>query len=270
VGDFLMMTPALKALSKEMKVNLLLPEKSKATFENLDFINKLYSIEEKIDQKKFDCVFDLNDYEFNYEQIYHPTITKPKQEIFADALGVKINSVNPIIKLTKEEENWINQYLKKKNPDAKKIILCAVQSSNPSRDWSIKKWEELIKRLKKLDYKIIVADPNINWEDQDIVFFNHHTLREFFALASKADFIITLDSGLLHIGAAFNKLSLGIFGPTDPKIRCIYDNSHYIHKNLDCEPCWYSRCVDISCMKLLTVDQVESSFLQMLENGIKS
>lgn len=43
------------------------------------------------------------------------------------------------------------------------------------------------------------------------------TLRELAAIISKADFLITVDSAAMHIGAAMRTPTVALFGPTDPK-----------------------------------------------------
>ncbi len=49
IGDFLMLTPSLKQLSKRYKIDLQISPKYKGVFENLSFINKIYSINDKVE-----------------------------------------------------------------------------------------------------------------------------------------------------------------------------------------------------------------------------
>jgi len=122
IGDLLMMTPALKELSKTYKIDLLIPEGYEGVFQNLDFIKDICFNKDTIN---YDKIFDLNDYEFNYEQIYQTKIEKTKQELFAEALNVKITDLKPLIILDKRELAWINNYLKDIN---RKILLLAPKS----------------------------------------------------------------------------------------------------------------------------------------------
>ncbi|MDD3160013.1 MAG: glycosyltransferase family 9 protein [Candidatus ainarchaeum sp.] len=265
IGDLLMLTPALKSLSKTYQVYLQVDEEYFPIFENNPNIHKLISLNEKIEKEKF-IFFDVSDYEFNYEQIYQPLIIKTKQELFANKLEVNITSNKPEIYLTEFEENWANEYIKKFNN--KKIIVLSPKSANLTRDWPIEKWRALINNLKKFNFILIVVDKELNWEDDSIIFFNNHSLRELFSLISKVNFVVCQDSGLLHISAAFNVPTFSIFGPTDPNYRCIYNKSSFIKLNLACSPCWYERCKNLNCLNLLSVESVEKKLLEVIFNEI--
>lgn len=124
----------------------------------------------------------------------------------------------------------------------------------------------LINNINQLGYQIIVVDKDLSWVDNSIVFFNNQPIRKLFALVSNSDFVVSNDSGLLHIAAAFDKPTLSIFGPTDPKMRCVYPKSKYITLNLACMPCWYNRCDGLDCLNLLSVNQVEVKLLEEIVN----
>ncbi len=259
-----MLTPALKELSKQFKIDLLIFSKYKEVFLNLIFINNIFTKNEDIKNIDYDKKVDLSDYEFNYEQIYQPNIQKTKQDLFSDVLNVKISDFKPIIKLTKEEISFAKNYLDKIN---RKIILIAPLTENISRNWPLNKWKDLINKIKKLNYQIIIVDKKLKWADEDLLFFNNHTLRELFSLVAHSDFVICNDSGLLHIAGAFEKTCLGIFGPTNPNLRCIYKNSYSVREKKDCSPCWYNRCDKMICMKELSVNIVENKFLEVVQIG---
>ena len=260
IGDWLMLTPALKSLANKFDIYLEIPKKDYPVFENNPAISGILSTEMK--DTDFIKIFDISDYEFNYEQVYQPTITKPKQELFANALKVDLESVVPVLKITKKEKKWAEKYLKPF--ENKKILVIAPKSANPTRDWPLDKWKTLINRIKKLNYTIIIANKTLNWDDEDLIFFNNQSLRNLFALVSKATFVISNDSGLSHIAAAFNIPSFTIFGPTDPKIRCVYPKSYFTRLDLPCSPCWYDRCDKLNCLKLLSVDKVELDLLRAI------
>ena len=82
---------------------------------------------------------------------------------------------------------------------------------------------------------------------------------EMAALINNCDVIIANDSGPMHISAALDIPTLGIFGPTDPKKHGPYSaNSDYIIKDdLHCIICNKLTCpYDHECMKELPIDEV--------------
>lgn len=267
LGDILMSTPALKELSKNYKIDVLVPKSHSDIFKNLNFINQIiYNIESPQITTQYDKFIDLTDFEFNYEQVSQPLITKTKQEMFAEALNVSISSFKPIIELSKEENDWIDNYIQEHS--LKNILILAVKSANTQRDWNIDNWIKLIDKIKKLNYSVVVVDKQLSWDDKDVHFFNNHTMRELFALVSKADIVVAQDSGILHIAGAFDIPNLTIYGPTDYRMRSIYKDSYHIESKLPCYPCWYKRCPHLSCINCITVETVENKLLEVLQNVI--
>lgn len=261
-----MMTPALKELSKSKIVDLMIPFDFKEVFLNLEFINSLIDINSQVKLECYDKIFDLTDFEFNYEQINQPNINKSKIEIFADALRVFCSETRTYIKLSEKEELWANEFIKNNGLRKGKIILIAVRSANPSRDWGIDKWKQLIYRLKTLNYDIIVVDRELNWADEKIIFFNNHSIRELFSLVSISDAILCNDSGVLHIGGALEKKTLGIFGPTDPRQRCLYKTTYWVDNAKGIQFSWYDRRNYKDFFDAISVGDVERAFLEVISD----
>ena len=262
-----MMTPALRKLGETYDIDMVLP-KYHEVFYNLAYIKNLFSFENQPFKEDYDNVIDLGDYEYNYERIFQPNnITKSKIELFADALKVNINNNKLDIKLSEDEMSWVKNLLSEFNLENKKKILIAIKSTSKSRDWSLENWKILIEKLKKLHYRIIIVDKELKWDDKEIVFFTNLNIRKLFALTSKVDYVICNDSGVLHIAGAFEISTLGIFGPTDPKFRCLYKNSHWITNNLNIAPCWFEKSKNVDYFSTITTEAVERKILEVIENG---
>lgn len=261
-----MMIPALENVAKKGKLDLMIPKGFNEIFFNLNFIDNLIDLNENIENKTYDEIFDLTDYEFNYEQINQPLIDKTKIEIFKDAFNISNKNNKIKINLSEKEKKWGKNFLKKNNLTEKKIILLAVKSANPTRDWKLEKWKSLTKKLKKLNFHLIVIDKDLNWDDEEIIFLNNLTIRELFILVSISEAIICHDSGVLHIAGAFEKKTLSIFGPTDPKVRCIYRNSFWIDNALNIPVSWYDRRNSEDYFNSISVSDVERAFLEVISN----
>lgn len=91
-------------------------------------------------------------------------------------------------------------------------------------------------------------------------------LNQSSSLVQQADKIITNDTGLMHIAAAFKKPILSIWGNTTPKFGMypyLADNSSKIVelKDLNCRPCsklGYEKCPKkhFNCMQLIDSDEI--------------
>ena len=72
-----------------------------------------------------------------------------------------------------------------------------------------------------------------------------------------ARFVVTNDSGPMHIAAALNVPVFAIFGPTNPLRTGPYGKPHVvIRRGLECSPCYKKKCKNIQCMELIGVKEV--------------
>ena len=95
---------------------------------------------------------------------------------------------------------------------------------------------------------------------------------EMAALINNCNVIIANDSGPMHIAAALDIPTLGLFGPTDPKNHGPYNtNSDYIIRDdLHCIICNKLTCpYDHECMKELPVDEVILKVKQLGKSFLK-
>jgi heptosyltransferase-2 len=84
------------------------------------------------------------------------------------------------------------------------------------------------------------------------------SVRRMMALLSRCRFLVTNDSGPMHVAAAFGIPIVALFGPTDHTTtspRC--DTFSIVRKPLECAPCLKRECpTDHRCMEAITVEDV--------------
>jgi heptosyltransferase-1 len=72
-----------------------------------------------------------------------------------------------------------------------------------------------------------------------------------------AQFVVSNDSGPMHIAAALGIPVFAIFGSTDPKMTGPYGEGHTVIRSYSpCSPCFKRSCDDMKCMKSVSVDEV--------------
>jgi len=83
-------------------------------------------------------------------------------------------------------------------------------------------------------------------------------LNESIAILSQCHYLVSNDSGMMHIGAALKMKGVALFGPTDsfatgPMSKEICVLSHQV----SCSPCFLRECpIDHRCMEFLTPEKV--------------
>ena len=95
------------------------------------------------------------------------------------------------------------------------------------------------------------------------------SLMELSALLKDAKLMATVDSGPMHIAAAFSTPIVALFGPTSPArtrplsggpVELVTDAG-----NFDCAPCFKRSCaLNPNCMETITVDDVAAKILGLL------
>jgi heptosyltransferase-2 len=84
------------------------------------------------------------------------------------------------------------------------------------------------------------------------------SLRQLAAVISRADLMVTNDSGPMHLANALQVPVVALFGPTDPRVTAPFQEpSTCLHHQAPCWPCSYRDCpFDHRCMLSLEPDEV--------------
>ncbi len=82
-------------------------------------------------------------------------------------------------------------------------------------------------------------------------------IKELISLIRKAVFMVTNDSGPMHIAAACGVPVAALFGPTNPARTGPYGRGHIIIRgDSACAPCYKKKCKEIRCMDSISVEEV--------------
>ena len=97
-------------------------------------------------------------------------------------------------------------------------------------------------------------------------------LRELMALIHRCNFLVTNDSGPMHIAAALGVQLVAIFGSTDHATTAPYtDRATIVRRDVDCAPCKLRECpTDHRCMTAVSADDVVQASLRLLEKTTRT
>lgn len=139
----------------------------------------------------------------------------------------------------------------------------------PGARWKTKLWEpekfgELISLL-PIKSIIVGSKDDINIANKIVSFNKDYAislagktkLNELIEIINNSEFVISNDSGPMHIASALNIPVVAIFGPTDPVKTGPYGKGHVVIKgNAPCSPCRKKSCKSMLCMNSITVEMV--------------
>jgi len=190
------------------------------------------------------------------------------------ALGLKIIQKNPVLKISPVEDDYAREVFKKYFNDNDKVVGINAGGGWEAKLWGLQKFAELADRLiEECNKKIIIfwgpGQEEIYANIQKMMRYKpviapQTSLREMAALQKRCEFIISNDSGPMHISASVGVPTLGIFGPTNPKLQGPFgDNCATIVKEgLNCLGCNLTKCnIGNMCMADLTVDEVYNKII---------
>ncbi len=91
------------------------------------------------------------------------------------------------------------------------------------------------------------------------------SLRETVALIGLADLVLSNDSGLMHVAAAWGRPQIAIFGPTDEHATHPQNsNAQVLVGQAYCRPCFRRECpIDHRCMNSIQVDDATNALLAL-------
>ena len=139
----------------------------------------------------------------------------------------------------------------------------------PGARWQTKQWpaERFARLASMLGIRSVIVGSAADYQTAKVIeaasggkalsIAGETDIRELICIIKDARYMITNDSGPMHIAAACGVPVIAIFGPTSPVLTGPYgSNNIIVQASADCSPCRKRKCDDMKCMKEITVEQV--------------
>jgi heptosyltransferase-2 len=160
----------------------------------------------------------------------------------------------------------------------KRLILCPGAEFGPAKQWPPAYYAEVANTLLQQGWQVLVlgskADQTTAAEIGSAIAAEHQSqfinlsgqtkLEQAIDLLGTADWVISNDSGLMHIAAAMQRPLIAIYGPTSTAFTPpLADNAQILKIDIECSPCFARECPlgHHNCMKELGPGQVLSSVI---------
>jgi heptosyltransferase-2 len=177
--------------------------------------------------------------------------------------------------ISDNDRKRVNKFLSNYDLQKKdRIIAINPGAKRPSRRWPISRFIEIAKWLEK-DARLVITggkdEVDLAKQISDatpgaIIASGALTLLQTAALLERCSLFITNDTGIMHIAFALRIPTIALFGPGNVK-RWVPSPSgadwiKVIRHPISCSPCYQWECEDLSCMKAITIDEVEKAILE--------
>ncbi|MDA8168831.1 MAG: lipopolysaccharide heptosyltransferase I [Nitrospiraceae bacterium] len=134
-----------------------------------------------------------------------------------------------------------------------------------SKRWPVQRFAELARRLPMRS--VVLGGPSdMSLADRlveqaggkAVSLAGRSTLKELVEIIRYSRFMVTNDSGPMHIAAALGIPVFAVFGPTDPALTGPYGKGPrvVVREAAKCAPCRKRRCNEMKCMDAVSVDMV--------------
>lgn len=189
-----------------------------------------------------------------------------------ESYGVKVEDRQCRLNVCPEAARYVAALLNAENIRDGDFVVAV----NPGGNWDLKRWPHdrfslLISRvLEQLQAKVVVtgAAKDASWNRKvmaplkvkPVDLTGKTSLKQLMAVFTRADVVVSADSGPLHLASGVGTDVIGLFGPTRPEITGPRGagRSVVIQQDVGCnrEPCYHIKCPDNTCMQAITVDDV--------------
>ena len=185
-----------------------------------------------------------------------------------NTLGVKSKEIEYKIPVSDHTRNITGELLERHGIKGSGLLVAI----NPVAKWETKLWDNrkfalLADRLiEKYKASIIFTGSQSDKSTiKNIMSFmskkavnlaGETTLKTLAVLYEKTKFLISTDTGPMHMAAAVGTPVIALFGPTAPWRTGPFGSEHKIlRSNLKCSPCFKRQCNTTDCMKQISVEQ---------------
>ncbi len=248
IGDLLMMTPGLRALSKRysQKIKMVVPAKYFSIFENLPFVELVDMDGAAVDVANASKWFNLSVCPATaYEAPNRPFARKGRVELFAGGMGIPLKLLNRTgqriqINLRLEEQAFCEEF--RIANDFGKRPLVGIQPFSREEYRNYPPVAELMRELTR-HYDVLVFHHRADGLPSGARIFSTAgcSVRNSFALVSILDALVTVDSSFMHAASAFDVPVVALFGPIDGEVRTRHLERVKVVSLKDqfpCSPCW--------------------------------
>jgi heptosyltransferase-1 len=186
----------------------------------------------------------------------------------AQQLGLPADPFEMHIEISGTDEQYAKDLIVNQQLHRGYLVICPF-TTRPQKHWFAERWLDLVARLhRSFGLPVVMLGGP---DDQQQAFrmaakltgdllnqVGMTSLRQAAALIKHAQLTIGVDTGLTHMGIAFNRPTIALFGSTCPYLDTTHDNAIVLYHKLDCSPCKRNpTCNDrFDCMAAITVDEV--------------
>ncbi len=158
------------------------------------------------------------------------------------------------------------------------FVAAAPFTTRPQKHWFPDRWTELGRQLhREFGWPmVLLGGPEDRAAGEEIAaaapgaiisLAGHLSLSASMAVVRQAELVVGVDTGMTHMGPAFARPTIALFGSTCPYLRSSRSNTRVIYRKLDCSPCKRNPTCEgaYHCMREISVQDVCTAAHELLD-----
>ncbi len=154
-------------------------------------------------------------------------------------------------------------------------VICPF-TTRPQKHWLASRWPELVQQIMRQQGLPVImlggpgdvtAAAHIHNENSKIInLVGKSSLTQTAAIIKQSSLLVGVDTGLTHMGIAFNVPTLALFGSTCPYSDTTHENARVLYHKMDCSPCRRNPSCDgdFTCMKKITTEEIMQNVSEVM------
>lgn len=204
----------------------------------------------------------------NFQGDHHPLMIERFMALGLDA-DVLLDKPYPRPRLAADVEKAGELLTEFQLADSGAVALCPGAEFGPAKRWPKEHFASLARTLVSKGHQVwlfgAMSDFPVCTEIESLVpegvlnLAGKTSLTDVVDLMSRADRVVSNDSGLMHVAAALEKPLVALYGSTSPDFTPpLSEFARVLRVELDCAPCFQRQCPlrHLNCLRLLTPDRV--------------
>jgi lipopolysaccharide heptosyltransferase II len=201
-------------------------------------------------------------------------------------IGLKVNGFRQSLHIPQRDQEYVESFFNSLSIPAKSTLIAIHPGTSPKtlyKRWMPNQYSQLADRLiRELRASIIFTwgPEEFEWvesiqkEMKEISFLGPKTesLTQLGEVYRRCDLYVGGDTGPMHIASFMGIPVVVIYGPTDPIVNEPLGQHRKVRKEVGCNPCRNRSCKELTCLKVITVEdvfQATKEILGILPNSAK-